>query len=1656
MGPNRPLRAEDPPLSGPEALAVGRLARRTFAQRLSEHPATRVLLPDAATEAKGSQLFVRRGIAVFSFATTPVASPFADVASGGDDDGDDDTDDDDVLRLPRLLCLRRVEIATSRWDPRKARPRLRARAADPFAAAVASARRLARHGAGPSEASRAADEHASQLEFAAPPGDGAGDGASAFGWMDLDADWEFDPARRLVTVQLRRDVACTAFQLIVEVDEYNVGLHMLRVVAGNPATALRLPTYPTASGEALVPSAHPVAVAFPAAREASRLTTSSPRPLSVVVSTCGASCDAAGVPGGAFETYGDGTKIRLGSVTAAAASSSIFAAGGVGGKGGGGGSSEDDAPAEEYYWAKADEAGRVYAVALPSEHPCSGHEAGQPPQEPQEWWAWVKLWRPNNRSSFRSHGFWLDDVATTSSGSGGHSNGGGGGVRAAASPTRLTSPSSPPIPASKGSAGYEVFDVAQRKTNCITRPLRAYGSTVEDGASGVWVRSGRALVVPPQQPPQPPPPPPLTLGLAGMGREGETQAADGARRYRFKWGSAKDGNAYSFGASAFLFTTSPTNDPAEAAALARQASAASKAGRVAGIAAVAGLPASGACAPSGSVFISFNTTADPAGFGRGSRGSLAVGPLLLAAPGKPFRALVRSTRPANGGAAADGGASGVMRANTGTFAVAFRVDASWGCGLGLGVVSGALSVRFSHASREVTVNGTALPHTEGGRPGGGGGAGSGDDIAGGGSWTEQHGRVAPGCIVQLELDTRAPALAWSIDGITVGRLGPTKLDHALAASEPAASEPEAVAALAAALRGHDGLQFFVGSDGVGTLRGALVVPLAGPPRLQGRALRRGAAVPATSEARGSVSGGGGSDSSGDDVENSHTPASFSTKSPPLTPAVVPALAVSSIGCPFDAGAVTSVALRVSAAELRAWVGSDPAALSPSHPPAPSVEHPVEHPVVCIFERVRRPDRGGVHLRLIARRPLAFGADPTAAVLTHPSEVPGGGVTCGGGGAAAAAAAAKSAPGGVPGGASSDGRSALLVSALSPALIVCRGALLGVFRSRQDPLHAGESPTLVLDGARDRWFFCGYDAAAAALRAPTTDAATPNPTAAPSAVPRGPLLSLHRAPAGAPLWWSATVVEDAGAAAGPEHEALSPSPLRPSRVLRLGGSLFTVPSAPTHVAEPDVTVTGAAPASVAASGAEDGSEVVQGAAAAAGIAPALARALAAWVTAKAGGAGREAGCCGDGSSGNVDGDGVDAAAVVWALAGLAASPAAAQLLVPRDAPFDGAGGGAGCSKGTGVDDGAPESADALMDWLAPVVTRCLGWSTPAPTTSATTDSQPPQAQPFTQPEAHVATGALLLCVGVLVAAEARGGTSGLTSVAAALVARLPGIARAIVATVLGGDGGDDGGDGSGGSGGGVQSTSSGSSATAAGCLAGLRLLALLVDAQAFAVGAIAVGAAAAPSEGCSLRTLLSIDVFGLDTEVTDGPSAALLMFASGLAHPANRCSEPAAATGVAFLGAAARLHSRLCTIAASEGSAAAGPAASGGRLLLLPASVAASRLCRRLASACAPGTLAAAAAALGALRGRQAAALAPDDEVSEHPAAVIAAAASKAAAVLVAAECSASHTAAAAPSSLESPESLGDSEVVPGSPSGNTDDAKKGATRMNKGQPPKGS
>eukprot|EP00614_Pseudopedinella_elastica_P001155 CAMPEP_0172605858 /NCGR_PEP_ID=MMETSP1068-20121228/26055_1 /TAXON_ID=35684 /ORGANISM="Pseudopedinella elastica, Strain CCMP716" /LENGTH=205 /DNA_ID=CAMNT_0013408375 /DNA_START=1 /DNA_END=615 /DNA_ORIENTATION=+ len=91
----------------------------------------------------------------------------------------------------------------------------------------------------------------------------------------------------------------------------------------------------------------------------------------------------------------------------------------------------------------------------------------------------------------------------------------------------------------EGDTEYQVWDVAQKRTSCSQRPLEPWAKQIENDVTGVWMRAGRSWAQP-QTP-------------------GKSEAP-----LRWKWGSVKDGNAWSLGASEFLFTTDPTDDPARA------------------------------------------------------------------------------------------------------------------------------------------------------------------------------------------------------------------------------------------------------------------------------------------------------------------------------------------------------------------------------------------------------------------------------------------------------------------------------------------------------------------------------------------------------------------------------------------------------------------------------------------------------------------------------------------------------------------------------------------------------------------------------------------------------------------------------------------------------------------------------------------------------------------------------------------------------------------------------------------------------------------------------------------------------------------------------------------------------------------------------------
>ena len=329
-----------------------------------------------------------------------------------------------------------------------------------------------------------------------------------------------------------QSVLCTDFELHVKVSDYNAAVHQVRVIAGSdPSTGEQ-----SATGDAAAAST-PAAHADDGEGGASEADSSASKrqggsdsmdraawarsvlesdPSLVHLVACGEATN--------FRNYGranQDSSVRLGT---------------------------DERSLQKYFYAMADEAGRIYDVDLP----VSG-----------EYYVWVRLYRPSTGASFRSHGSWNHDsghIRTTP-----RSGGGGTPSTATAALFSPRTPMTPPTTVGESAAvttptaaaaaaaaaaapmtprpiaeeaevlegAGEVWDVAQQKTSCARLPQKSWGSLVANDASDLgWVRSGRACRL-------------------------------SAGRHTWQWGSLKDGNAYSFGASEFIFTTNPSLRPGD-------------------------------------------------------------------------------------------------------------------------------------------------------------------------------------------------------------------------------------------------------------------------------------------------------------------------------------------------------------------------------------------------------------------------------------------------------------------------------------------------------------------------------------------------------------------------------------------------------------------------------------------------------------------------------------------------------------------------------------------------------------------------------------------------------------------------------------------------------------------------------------------------------------------------------------------------------------------------------------------------------------------------------------------------------------------------------------------------------------------------------------
>lgn len=160
-------------------------------------------------------------------------------------------------RIFQLLCFC-LQIITSRWDKRECHIGLRIKPLPSFH----SARGCRSPSAAETSASAAATSSAETIA----------DAFSGDGWTHLDADtFSFTYSRsqkKLIgrvaaapvtsgtsseTTSSRKDLVCSAFQLVITVGAYNVGLHGLRLLCGDVAAAERsclsagLPVQPSSS-----------------------------------------------------------------------------------------------------------------------------------------------------------------------------------------------------------------------------------------------------------------------------------------------------------------------------------------------------------------------------------------------------------------------------------------------------------------------------------------------------------------------------------------------------------------------------------------------------------------------------------------------------------------------------------------------------------------------------------------------------------------------------------------------------------------------------------------------------------------------------------------------------------------------------------------------------------------------------------------------------------------------------------------------------------------------------------------------------------------------------------------------------------------------------------------------------------------------------------------------------------------------------------------------------------------------------------------------------------------------------------------------------------------------------------------------------------------
>jgi len=265
-------------------------------QRAVNRDTGAVVEPAALSIEKGSQLYVRKGRAMFTFEATPELHQISPSSSFSSDlnpsTPDPDTSgsksgrkseglppgqksDDDELPLvfhPRLLCIKAIEIVTSRWDPDKCSVTLRAKivtnpAAPEAVAAAAAATAAATTATTTTSIGVAAGAEEEVADASEEVGD-VGTSDVGGGWTDLGPSrfsFVYSLTDHKVVGALSRpktgkmatgrtatapvlgppsvgtrksdqgkndyddcaSVLCSAFQLVFDVEDYNIGLHQV-------------------------------------------------------------------------------------------------------------------------------------------------------------------------------------------------------------------------------------------------------------------------------------------------------------------------------------------------------------------------------------------------------------------------------------------------------------------------------------------------------------------------------------------------------------------------------------------------------------------------------------------------------------------------------------------------------------------------------------------------------------------------------------------------------------------------------------------------------------------------------------------------------------------------------------------------------------------------------------------------------------------------------------------------------------------------------------------------------------------------------------------------------------------------------------------------------------------------------------------------------------------------------------------------------------------------------------------------------------------------------------------------------------------------------------------------------------------------------------